>query len=89
MKRSLARIELALGAVLVALGMLLQANAELCVFNAGACGMVEPILALYALLPGSGLIIAGLGAVRGVKMAVVVHLPLLVSMLYLISLARG
>ena len=60
MVRALSVVELAVGALLALGAAALFANAQFCWFYRAACGMWEPIFAVYALAIAIPVLVAGL-----------------------------
>ena len=68
MSRSeLAKTAIALGMALLLLAAVLFTNGHFCFFNKASCGMVEPLLALPALILGLVAILAGVLGIRHIR----------------------
>jgi hypothetical protein len=65
MGRTLSLLDFIAASALTLLAVLLFANSQLCWFNRESCGMVEPIVAVYALALAIPLTLAGLFHRRG------------------------
>jgi hypothetical protein len=87
MRNIISKTEIALGAAIVALAVLVHLVGYFCIGGSASCGMVEPILAMYGLLIGNGLLVAGLASRFGTSVAAIGHLPLACSLLYLATVA--
>ena len=87
--RALSAIELLIGSLLALGAVVMFANAHFCFFNQGACGMVEPILAVYGLALAVPLVIAGrLHSKRKVVSGTLALVPVAAVVVVLIGQAK-
>ena len=89
MSRVVSTLEILIGSLLLLWVAILLLNTKFCFFNQGACGMVEPVLALYMAPAAVSLLAAGFLHRRGKVVAgAVAYVPVVAIVVLLVGQAR-